>query len=331
MASFKVYQKNGGSAPSNKGAAEVKSTVIKVKKGVFQAGSGTPQSDPLPSSPLMEPGIPAGTPSTEQDGLHVVRQYVQPLHKRHIGGKRLSIYMLVLLAVTATILMVSYFSPWGLIGLEQPFEPAVNVNFSLLRRFPFSNISLPADGAVIQEPTVQITGFIKPGINLYLNSRPISTDDTGFFSTEFILQPGENIFVLEARLGHRKKLITRTVTYDALGDGSGELVLPLSSSVSDGETAVIPDVLAPPGDGLLHLRVYAWPETTWVEAVIDGVQQERQILLQGYDATFAAQDSIVLRTAEGSAVRVWLNGTDLGPMGQGGEAEREFTSDTLVN
>ncbi|OIP96590.1 hypothetical protein AUK40_04800 [Candidatus Wirthbacteria bacterium CG2_30_54_11] len=333
MSSFKASRKGGGNAQSRKGSpVEVQNTVIKVKKGADQV-SDPSFASPVSSPPKQHKPAPAVIPErpSDDEGLHVVRQYVQPMNKRHIGGRRLSVYVLIVLSLTAVCLVLSYFSPWGLLGLEKPFEPGVNVNFSLLRRFPYTNISLPEQGAIIREPTVQIAGFIKPGINLYLNNRPISYDKTGFFSTEYILQTGENIFVLEARLGHRKKSVTRTVTYDPREEGE-EGYIPLSTPISDPVTSENTEAASEDTGRSLYLQLYAQPESTWVETVEDGVFSERRTLLPRTPMYFTAADRIIVRVGNGSSVAVKLNGVDLGPVGSSsGEAEKEYTLDSLTN
>lgn len=63
---------------------------------------------------------------------------------------------------------------------------------------PSVTITSPADGALVTEPTVTISGRAKRINKISLNDRIIFTDDTGNFNETLLLGEGYTILVIKA-------------------------------------------------------------------------------------------------------------------------------------
>ena len=56
-----------------------------------------------------------------------------------------------------------------------------------------------------------------------------------------------------------------------------------------------------------------------MRVVVDGAVAEEGFLAAGDERTWEANDSISIRTGNGAGINLFLNGEDLGPMGNVGE------------
>jgi cytoskeleton protein RodZ len=69
-------------------------------------------------------------------------------------------------------------------------------------------------------------------------------------------------------------------------------------------------------------------QRSWVRVLVDGALAEEGVLAQGETRSWAANDSISVRTGNGGGVYLTLNGQDLGPMGEVGQViERTWIVD----
>jgi len=265
----------------------------------------------------------ADSPPDTAANTTVLRGYRIPIFKRHIGGKRLSCYAMLLMMLGLASLALSYAVPWVFTGKEKPFEPELRINFSLLRRFPFTNIMLPEDGARVTEPFIQLSGTVKPGIELYINDERLAYDAQGIFLTEYALTEGENVIILEARLGAKKKATRRVVYYEPATDTQ-------SAGDSADNTTDTGSQFGADEDPRLVLAVNIWPESTWLEVTIDGETRGRKTYAQGSSPSWSAKQSITIKAGNGASVFAKLNGEEMGLLSEtAGEATREFTLASL--
>jgi hypothetical protein len=92
---------------------------------------------------------------------------------------------------------------WRVIGLDNFGLPGER---SDTRRFhvqvdttpPFVTFGAPAEGSILRDEPVEVTGETEPGAVLELNGRPIPIDAAGRFAAAFAPEPGRNELLLKA-------------------------------------------------------------------------------------------------------------------------------------
>jgi inosine/xanthosine triphosphate pyrophosphatase family protein len=64
---------------------------------------------------------------------------------------------------------------------------------------PIVEIKTPSSGTVLEESLISIEGVARNITHISLNDRPITIDDTGYFSEKLILFPGYNVTKVSVR------------------------------------------------------------------------------------------------------------------------------------
>ena len=71
----------------------------------------------------------------------------------------------------------------------------------------------PADGAIINNPIIKLSGKVSAGDKLIINGEEILPEENGRFEKDFSLQPGINTFEFEVKrfLGKEIKIIRQVI------------------------------------------------------------------------------------------------------------------------
>lgn len=244
--------------------------------------------------------------------------YATSVYQREVS-RRVSVYAIIFLLVGAVAVGISVYNPWLLTDEEQPLELDNQINFSLVRRFPYTNVFIPDDGAVVSEEVINISGKIRPGMELALNGRMIEIDESGFFSFDYDLEDGDNTLQFEITYNQKRKQVTRTVVYQDPELAAQNTDEDESDSETEQETTAdgLPEIMV--------LKIHAWPETIEVEAQADQREASHQVILHGSSAFWQFRDEITVTASDGSSAFIIINDQEIGPMTlEEGEAKATY-------
>lgn len=193
--------------------------------------------------------------------------------------------------LTPKVLTAAGISVLGLMSLAYLY-----FQVSTLRRPPALTITSPVADGVVESSHVQVAGKAEAGAAIFINDQPVASDTDGRFDEALSLAPGTNQIVITAK----NKFGQETVI-------ARSLVLPLPKEIAGAATGVMVEVAI--GD-----------EDARVVVEADDAEVFSGTMLPGSRQSFSARDRIRLSTTNAGAVRVTLNGKDLGVLGKKGES-----------
>lgn len=184
-----------------------------------------------------------------------------------------------------------------------------------VRKSPVLEVFSPLEDGVADTSYLAVSGRTEPGANVYLNNQPIMTDADGNFRENLSMAPGTNLLTIKAvNKFENETVVTRKV------------VIPEKEIAG----AKDPDVdqtqfPAPPPTEiteLVDLNIQIGPQTAWVSIEADSQDIFTGTMLPGSSRTVKG-DFVRVSTSNAGAVRVILNGKDLGVLGKDGETLRD--------
>lgn len=250
--------------------------------------------------------------------------------RRRLGWRPFFYSMLVLFCLSIGVIL-SFLTPWGLLGIEPPDEFLAYQSAMHTARLPIQELSLEVGNTVTHEPIITISGRIRPDRNMFVNETIVALDEKGWFEHELALSEGENLIALSVRWEDKRYDVQRITYYQPLAD-TASFPLPIirdeNESAPDEEAASGEDngLVFSSGSDRLNLRVAVFPETTWIEVTTDREEQPRITLPAGTSQSWEAEESIVVSTGNAASTVLYLNDQDMGVMGdQPSEARRVLT------
>ena len=262
-----------------------------------------------------------GRQNNQTTQADVIQAYQDPPLKKHIGGKRLSFYILFCLIVCTTLVGFSLFLPQALSpDIELNMEES-EINLSLIRRFPFSNIQIPDDQAVSQEKIISVSGKTAPQAQLLLNSNPIETAPNGVFSLEYELDIGANELVFEITKGNKYSSFTRTIYFQPLADekqppenDSPQITIDTEDSTpANLETPQENDQGTTPIKKSI-VEIHAWPDPISLTITPDQDEPLSIELNPGDQSIHRVIDQITIETSNGAATYIIIDQQNQGVM-----------------
>ncbi len=175
-------------------------------------------------------------------------------------------------------------------------------------------VTSPAKDEVVNGSLLTVAGNIAGGADAYVNDSPILVDGEGDFTNVIALQDGVNIIKVSAknRLGK-----TSTITRNILAH------VPKTDAASS--------LPAAPFDGVA-VRVHIQNTATTVTVEVDGKKAFSGIMLPSTIQTFKGANTIIISTSDAGATSLSVTnavaaGTDLGVVGEKGQAKQGFQFD----
>jgi len=175
---------------------------------------------------------------------------------------------------------------------------------------PFLAVESPSIDLSVKETYVDVFGKIDKDAELFLNGQKISMEKEGSFAVKVSLSEGVNVLNFRAlnKLG-KESTVTRTVLVDnpvkqaaVLGLGSTEPVNPKSDQE---------------GQSFIKVEVEIINGASWISIVGDGETLfPGGLMLKGVKAQFTAKDFITVTAGNAGAVKVYLDGKDMGVLGE---------------
>lgn len=277
-----------------------------------------------------------GISQSHAGGHEVVNVYSVPKHERILSSKRFFFYLTLAMVMGLAVLALSYYAPQGLLPfITPPQENEVEIDLWRLKRFPFSNLKLPPEGAVVTDAEIGISGSTQPGTEILLNGESIIVSGNGDFNVVYPLKPGANTIELTAINGDKEEYVTRQVYYLEDLTEPDEPVsteIPESTESPEDETSTLP---FGPGDGddgtdsvtdSIEVRLTAAEGGTWIEVAVDSVVSEEVTLQAGQLKIYNVKKSITIVTSNAGDIAMAINGKDVGPLGRPNTTEeRSFT------
>jgi len=100
-------------------------------------------------------------------------------------------------------------------GIPGPVSKASSFNFISDTKGPFLSVSSPKDDLIIAVDSLTVSGTTDNESKLFINGNPLDFNEDGFFSTEYKLESGINLIVIESfdRAGNKSEL-KRKIFYD---------------------------------------------------------------------------------------------------------------------
>jgi len=260
------------------------------------------------------------TPLSDQpDDLQVVHGFHPERGLRRRLGLRPFIYSMLALCCMSIGVILSFVTPWGLLGIEPPDDFLTYRSAVYTSRLPIQDLSLEVGSTVFHEPMITISGRIRRDRSMFVNETNIPLDENGWFEHELELTEGENLIELSVRWEDKRYDVQRITYYQSLSEAVSFPLPPVDEPkdkpakepVSEEERGL---VFAPATD-LLSLQVTVFPEATWLEVTADREAQPRINVSAGANQAWQAEESIVVSTGNASSTVLYLNGRDLGVMG----------------
>ncbi len=169
---------------------------------------------------------------------------------------------------------------------------------------PDLEVTNPTANETVDEESVTVEGKTDPGAVLSINGQPIPTDTDGSFKEEVRLLSGTNSLRITARNKNgREKTEVRSVIVQVAG------------------ATPAPGASATPAPGFLFI-VRIGPNSAYVTVNVDGKNAFQGLLTANTSQTFTASDRVLLTTSNGGSTQVFINGKDLGPVGEEGQFRR---------
>lgn len=147
---------------------------------------------------------------------------------------------------------------------------------------------------------IAVAGTTDPGTTLTINDQPIKIDLDGNFSENIKLKSGVNQIVIVAK-NKIGKQVTKTIKVLSKAPETQKQILGSKNSK------------------LLNFIVEIGPNPAWISIDIDGKNIYQGIILANTSQEFVAKKEIILTTGNAGSTHVYLNGNDLGVVGDEGQ------------
>ncbi len=178
---------------------------------------------------------------------------------------------------------------------------------------PELELSKPAkEDITTKSDEITIAGATDPGTSLTINNQAIKIDLEGKFSEIVKLKSGVNQIVVSAKNKIGKE-ITKTIK--------------VLSSAPEAKTKI----LGKKNSKSVNLILEIAPDPAWISIHVDGKNIYKGIILANTSQEFIAKKEIILTTGNGGSTHVYLNGNDLGLLGEEGQLikDQKYTLETL--
>jgi cytoskeleton protein RodZ len=182
-----------------------------------------------------------------------------------------------------------------------------------ISRAPALTIDTPTENEKVVGAVVTVSGKTEPGTALNINSQNVMVQNDGKFQTTVSLTSGQTELRIEA-----KNKFDHGVTK----------IIPLvveqqQPRVAGAETVALPSVS-------LELE---FVEAATITVTVDGQVLPQEAITEGSTKYIQAREKILLSTTNAGAIKVRLNGTDLGLLGKEQQVLTDvpFTLDSLKN
>jgi len=110
----------------------------------------------------------------------------------------------------------------------------------------------------------------------------------------------------------------------------GAEITPENNPEPNGEATLFPEIQLPLNENAVQLYIVV-RQRAWMRITVDGTLEFEGRVIPGNAYTFSGEDTIELLTGNGSALQVFYNQTDLGPLGLFGEVvQRTFTPNEII-
>ena len=110
----------------------------------------------------------------------------------------------------------------------------------------------------------------------------------------------------------------------------GAEITPENNPETNGEATLFPEIQLPLNENAVQLYIVV-RQRAWMRITVDGTIEFEGRVIPGNAYTFSGEDTIELLTGSGSALQVFYNQTDLGPIGLFGEVvQRTFTPNEII-
>ena len=169
---------------------------------------------------------------------------------------------------------------------------------------PSLEVTSPTANETVNEESVIVEGKTDPGAVLAINGQPIPTDTDGSFKEEVRLLSGTNNLRVTARNKNGRE---RTESRSVIVHVAGATPAPGASPTAQ--------------PGFLFI-VRIGPNSAYVTVNVDGKNAFQGLLTANTSQTFTANDRVLLTTSNGGSTQVFINGKDLGKVGQEGQFRR---------
>ncbi len=163
---------------------------------------------------------------------------------------------------------------------------------------PYLAVESPSTNISINTSSLDVFGKIDKDSELFLNGQQISLINEGNFAITVSLSNGLNTLTFKAvnKLG-KETVLTRTVLVNN----------PMQNTQVLGESG-----------SSLTLKIEITDSASLVSVSTDGKPVFKDVaMLKGRQETFTAKDSITIKAGNANVVEVYLNGKDLGILGEG--------------
>jgi len=185
---------------------------------------------------------------------------------------------------------------------------------------PFLAVESPSTDLSINESFVDVFGKIDKDAELFLNGQRISMEKEGSFAINVSLSEGVNVLNFKAlnKLG-KEAVVTRTVLVD--NPVNQNQVLGTVISVEEPKEEQV----------YFKVEVEILNTASWISVIGDGETLfPGGVMLKGVKAEFTAKDFITIKAGNAGAVKVYLNGEDLGVLGEDlSVVEKTFRKDQI--
>ncbi|MFH1566079.1 MAG: RodZ domain-containing protein [bacterium] len=174
---------------------------------------------------------------------------------------------------------------------------------------PFLAVESPSTDLSINELFVDVFGKIDKDAELFLNGQRISMEKEGSFAVKVTLSEGVNVLNFKAlnKLG-REAVVTRTILANVSANQTTVL----------GSTETVIEEEKKEEQKVIKVEIEIIDEASWINVVGDGETLFQSLMLVGVKAQFSARDFITIKAGNAGAVKVFLEGKDMGVLGEKG-------------
>ena len=184
---------------------------------------------------------------------------------------------------------------------------------------PSLEIFEPANGSVIKDGSIKVSGVTEPGTTVVINDQEIFVNGDGKFSVTLGAVPGQKVLDIKAKNKFDRE--TRSQVLVLVESPASR------ASLESGAVAGASDVAISNAELTLELKYSK--ETTRIITADNGTPQKKTVA-KGYVEEINANSGIVLETDDAGSIEAVLNNQKLGKLGRSKEKLTiPFTKDSL--
>jgi len=184
---------------------------------------------------------------------------------------------------------------------------------------PFLAVESPSTDLSIDNSFVDVFGKIDKDAELFLNGQKISMEKEGSFAINVSLSEGVNVLNFKAlnKLG-KESTVTRTILVNAPAEQIQVLGTVSEEPLKEEQE-------------YFKIELEIINDASWISVSGDGETLfPGGLMLKGVKAEFTAKDSLTVTAGNASVVKVYLDGRDLGVLGEGSSVvEKTFKKDQI--